>query len=146
VNREVVSEVSPLTVTGQPAVKKIFDPALYKGERYVEDAGEPSRSVSVRRIVYDENGEVLYDATWYSSYRSEPRIVHIGTKPRPVEEEPKPPKDPSEPEGGSPGGSGAGAGAGVGEEPPPGEEAPPPAEEEPPPSGDGSAEPPPPPA
>ena len=28
-------------------------------------------------------GTLLYDNTWYSSYRGEPRIVDVGTKPRP---------------------------------------------------------------
>jgi vancomycin resistance protein YoaR len=131
-DREVVVETSPLKVTGPVPVKRTKDPNLFVGERYVEDPGEPSRSVSVRRIVYDANGDVLYDSTWYSSYRAEPRIVHIGTKPKPVEE--KPPADTETPsDGGS--GSAGGSGSGSGGEPPPQEPAP----------GDTTGEPPPPP-
>ena len=133
-HRKVVTDTSPLRVTGPPKLKKIKDPALLKGERVVEESGTPSRAVSVRRIVYDENGEVLYDATWYSSYRSEPRVVRIGTKkgPKPAEETPSS----SGSQGGAVPGAGAGAGGGAG--------SPPPTEE--PPSDPGSSEPPPPPA
>jgi vancomycin resistance protein YoaR len=146
-NRRVVSEASPLTVIGPPTKKLVKDPTLYTGERIVEATGEPRRTVSVRRIVYDANGEVLYDATWYSLYRAEPKIVRVGTKPKPVVEEPPPAEEPVDgssgdggsagggsPGGGSPGGGSAGGGS---SEPPPAEE--------PPPSGGGSAEPPPPP-
>jgi vancomycin resistance protein YoaR len=101
VDRRVEIETSPLKVTGQPKVKKILDPTLDKGTRIVEESGSPSRSVSVRRIVYGPNGNVLYDTVWYSSYVSEPRVVRIGTKPKP-EEEPEP----------SDGGAGAGSGGG----------------------------------
>jgi hypothetical protein len=120
VDRRVEIEQTPLEVTGPPEVERILDPELDKGTRYVEDSGEPSRSVSVRRIVYDANGNVLYDTVWYSSYVSEPRIVHIGTRPLPVVEEEEPPASEAPPpaesgnEGGSESGAGAGAGAGAG--------------------------------
>jgi len=139
VHRKVVTETSPLRVTGPPKVKKILDPTMVKGERVVEESGTPSRAVSVRRIVYDENGEVLYDATWYSSYRSEPRVVRIGTKkgPKPAGETPSGAGGQgSGSQGGAVPGSAAGAGDGAG--------SPPPTEE--PPSDPGSSEPPPPPA
>ena len=83
VHRRVVSEASELRETGPPTVKRILDPNLYVGEQVVEDYGEPPRSVSVHRIVYDRKGHVLYDNTWYSSYVSEPKIVRVGTKARP---------------------------------------------------------------
>jgi hypothetical protein len=80
----VKAETSPLKETGPPPVKRVPDPNLYVGEKSVESYGQPSRSVSVRRIVYDSKGHVLYDTTWYSNYVAEPKIVHYGTKPAPV--------------------------------------------------------------
>ena len=53
----------------------------------VDESGSPSSSTSVRRKVYTSSGALLYDNTWYSSYRGETRVVRVGTKPRP-----KPPK------------------------------------------------------
>lgn len=44
----------------------------------------PSRAVSVRRIVYDRRGKLLYDTTWSSTYVSEPRVVRVGTKAQPA--------------------------------------------------------------
>jgi vancomycin resistance protein YoaR len=89
IHRRVVSQTRPLVETGPAPVKRVPDPSLYKGEMYVEDTGEPSRSTSVRRLVYTAAGALLYDNTWYSSYRGEPKIVHFGTKTRPA---PPPPK------------------------------------------------------
>jgi hypothetical protein len=37
----------------------------------------------VHRRVYTKDGKLLYDNTWYSSYRGETRVVRIGTKPKP---------------------------------------------------------------
>jgi len=88
VDRRVEIEPAPLEVTGPPEVKRVDDPELYVGESFVEDPGEPSRRTSVRRIVYGPDGKVMYDTTWYSRYESEPKIVHIGTKQRPVETAP----------------------------------------------------------
>jgi vancomycin resistance protein YoaR len=88
VDRRVEFETTPLEVTGQPEVRKVEDPDLYVGETYVEDGGEPSRRTSVRRIVYGPDGEVMYDTTWYSRYESEPKIVHVGSQPRPEETAP----------------------------------------------------------
>ena len=83
VDRKVDIQTSPLVVTGPPPVTKVDDPNLYVGETSVESYGEPSRSVSVRRIVYAPGGKQLYDTTWYSKYDAEPKIIHIGTKPKP---------------------------------------------------------------
>jgi len=126
VERRVEIEQSPLQVLGPPKVERILDPTLEKGTRIVEEAGEPARSVSVRRIVYDADGNVLYDTVWYSSYVSEARVVRIGTKPPPVVvEEPdqeaqaggggqaKPGTDADPGESGGPG-AGAGSGSGAG--------------------------------
>jgi vancomycin resistance protein YoaR len=83
VHRRVQTQASPLRKTGPAPVKKILDPDLYVGERVVEELGQPSRSVSVRRLVYEKDGDLLYDATWYSSYVAEPKVVRVGTKPVP---------------------------------------------------------------
>jgi hypothetical protein len=87
-------------VTGGAPVKRVADTALYQGVSSVEESGSPSSSTSVRRRVYTSSGALLYDNTWYSSYRGETRLVRVGTKPRPV---PKPkkvgPTGPSGPSG-----------------------------------------------
>jgi vancomycin resistance protein YoaR len=101
VHRRVVSETAPLEVTGPAPTKRVSDPALLVGERVVEESGEPSRSTSVRRRVYDSSGKLLYDTTFFSSYRGEASVVRVGTKPKPAEPtqtttttptKPKPPK------------------------------------------------------
>ena len=91
--RRVVSEAGPLRVVGQPKVRRVRDRGLLVGERMIEDFGEPARSITVRRIVY-QRGEILYDENWYTYYRSEPKIVHVGTIPVP-EPEPVPEEEPT---------------------------------------------------
>ena len=97
-HRRVVTQTRPLVETGSPPVKRIPDPSLYVGETVVEESGEPSRSTSVRRLVYTASGKLLYDNTWYSSYRAEPKVIDVGTKPRPVPQKKKK-KGPSGPSG-----------------------------------------------
>jgi vancomycin resistance protein YoaR len=98
VNRRVVSETNPLVVTGPAPTKRVSDPTLLVGDRVTEEVGEPSRSTSVRRRVYDASGKLLYDTTFYSSYRGEPTVVRVGTKPKAktatttTPTKPKPPK------------------------------------------------------
>jgi vancomycin resistance protein YoaR len=82
IHRRVVSETRPLVDTGPPSLKRVPDPSIFVGETVVEETGEPSRSTSVRRLVYAPSGKLLYDNTWYSSYRAEPRVVRYGTKAR----------------------------------------------------------------
>ena len=82
-HRRVETHTSPLRETGPPKIKRILDPKLYVGEQVVEEFGSPSRSVSVRRLVYDKKGRILYDNTWYSTYVSEPKVVRVGTKEKP---------------------------------------------------------------
>ncbi len=84
-HRTVETHTSPLKATGPAPVRRVPDPDLYVGEKAVEEAGQPSRSVSVRRIVYDAKGHVLFDTTWYSNYVAEPKVVRYGTKPVQVE-------------------------------------------------------------
>jgi hypothetical protein len=50
-------------------------------------------STSVTRDVYTKDGKLLYHDTWYSSYRSSPKLVRIGPKPdkkKPAATEKKP--------------------------------------------------------
>ena len=86
VHRRVVSETAPLRETGPAPTKRISDPTMFAGERVVEESGEPSRSTSVRRRVYDSKGKLLFDTTFYSSYRGEAEVVRVGTKPKPEPE------------------------------------------------------------
>ena len=39
----------------------------------------------------NEYGTLLHEDTWYSQYRSEPKVIRVGTKPKP---KPKPKKKP----------------------------------------------------
>ena len=82
-HRRIVSDTAPLQVVSQPQVERKFDPSLKAGERIVEDPGSPALSTSVRREVYDSSGKLLSDVTWYSNYRSTPKIVFVGPKPKP---------------------------------------------------------------
>ena len=90
-HRRVESEASPLVVTGEAPVKRVSNPNLYVGQTELQEAGEPSRSTSVRRRVFTPGGRLLYDHTWYSSYVAEPRVILVGTKPVPKEPPPPPP-------------------------------------------------------
>ena len=96
-DRRVESEVSPLVETGPPGVKRVPDRDMLVGRTVLEESGQPSRSTSVRRRVYDSNGKLMYDHTWYSSYSSEPRVIRYGTKPLPEPEPKKPKKKPVPP-------------------------------------------------
>jgi vancomycin resistance protein YoaR len=82
IHRRVVSETRPLVETGKPPVKRTPDAALFRGVTAIDDYGEPSRSTSVRRLVYTGH-KLLYDNTWYSSYRAQPELVRFGTRERP---------------------------------------------------------------
>jgi len=73
-------------------VKRVKDPTLLKGTSEVDEYGQPARATSVSRTVYAADGTVLHEDTWYSSYRSEPKVVRVGTKPKPKPKtKPKPP-------------------------------------------------------
>jgi vancomycin resistance protein YoaR len=116
-HRRVESETAPLEVTGTPGSKRVPDPNMWSGLQVVEDSGEPSRKTSVVRRVYAKDGSLLSEDTWTSWYRSEPKIVRYGTKPRP-KQPPPPPPPPKDKKG----------------PPPPPPAPPPPAEPTPPPS------------
>jgi len=80
VHRQVDTVAAPLSVVAPPPVKKTVDATLKPGEVVVDDPGVPAQSTSVERKVYDRSGKLLSDQTWYSSYRSEPKIVRVGPK------------------------------------------------------------------
>jgi hypothetical protein len=84
-HRKVESSTSALVSRGVPPVEKTVDPSLKPGEKVVDDAGVPAMSTSVERKVYDASGKLLYDDTWYSSYRAEPKLVRIAA-PKPKTE------------------------------------------------------------
>jgi vancomycin resistance protein YoaR len=90
-NRRVESTGEPLRVIGAPNVKRVPDPTLLTGESEVLEYGEPARATSVSRKVYSASGKLLHEDTWYSQYRSEPRVLRVGTKPKPKPKK-KPPK------------------------------------------------------
>ncbi len=89
--RKVESTTSPLVSHGVPPVKKEVDPTLKPGEKVVDYNGVPAMSTSVSRKVYDAAGKLLYDDTWYSSYRADPKIVRIAPKPKKKHATPKTP-------------------------------------------------------
>jgi vancomycin resistance protein YoaR len=79
-HRRVVSEAAPLVTLAKQPVKRTLDRSLKPGQVVIEDPGQPAQSTSVRRVVYDESGKLISDATWYSSYRAVPELIHFGPK------------------------------------------------------------------
>jgi vancomycin resistance protein YoaR len=79
-HRKIVTTSQPLVVVAAPPVTKTIDATLKPGEVVVDDPGQPAQSTSVERQVYAPNGTLLSDETWYSSYRSMPKIVRVGPK------------------------------------------------------------------
>jgi vancomycin resistance protein YoaR len=88
--RRIESSSGTVRVTGPAPVRRTNDPTLEKGRTVVEEEGSPARATSVTRTVYGEDGSVIHDETWNTSYRGEYRVIRVGTKPK---EKPKP-KDP----------------------------------------------------
>jgi vancomycin resistance protein YoaR len=82
-HRRIETIAQPLRVVGPPPVQKTVDATLDPGEVVVDDPGVPAQSTSVERKVYDAQGSLLSDETWYSSYRAEPKIVRVGPKKKP---------------------------------------------------------------
>jgi vancomycin resistance protein YoaR len=82
--RRIVSSAGPLEVTGPVPVQRVRDPKLLVGTRIVEEVGSAPSSVTVKRIVYKEDGSVLYDETWRTNYRGEKSVVRVGTKKKKV--------------------------------------------------------------
>jgi vancomycin resistance protein YoaR len=87
-HRRVESIAAPLTVVAPPPLQKTVDATLKPGETVVDDYGVPAQSTSVERKVYAPSGALMSDATWYSSYRAEPKIIRVGP---PAKKKKKPP-------------------------------------------------------
>ena len=79
-HRRVDTLAQPLQVVAPPPVQKTVDPTLKPGDVVVDDPGVPAQSTSVERKVYDAQGNLLSDQTWYSSYRAQPKLVRVGPK------------------------------------------------------------------
>ena len=77
-HRRVETTAAPLRVVSPPAVEKTIDATLEPGSTVVDESGVPAQATSVERKVYDASGKLLSDSTWYSSYRSEPRVIRVG--------------------------------------------------------------------
>jgi len=86
-NRRVVTETAPLAEIAPPPISKIEDPSLLVGQSVLVESGQPARTTSVQRLVYDDGGKLLHDSTWQSYYRGEARVIRVGSKPKP---KPKP--------------------------------------------------------
>ena len=91
--RRVESSEGTFRITGPGPVRRVPDATLEKGTEVVEEEGSDASATSVTRTVYGEDGTVLHDETWNTSYRGEYRIIRYGTKPKPKE---PPKKDPPE--------------------------------------------------
>jgi vancomycin resistance protein YoaR len=85
VHRRVETTAAPLRVVAPPPVQKTVDATLEPGQTVVDESGVPAQATSVERKVYSADGKLLSDATWYSSYRAEPRVIRVGP---PKENEP----------------------------------------------------------
>jgi vancomycin resistance protein YoaR len=92
--RRVESSAGTMRVTGPAPVRRVKDPTLLVGKTELEEEGSPARATTVTRTVYGEDGEVIHDETWNTSYRGEYRVVRVGTKKPP---KPKPPKEGAKP-------------------------------------------------
>jgi vancomycin resistance protein YoaR len=92
VHRKVEVETAPLRVVGPAPVEKIKDKTLPKGETEVEETGVPAQATSVHRRVFSPTGKLMYDSTWISNYRAEPKVVRVGVKKDPATTETTPRK------------------------------------------------------
>ncbi|MGH3073202.1 MAG: VanW family protein [Gaiellaceae bacterium] len=96
--RRVESGEGTIRVTGPAPIRRVKDPTLLKGKTEVEEEGSQAQATSVTRTVYDEQGKVLHDETWTTSYRGEYRVIRVGTKPKPKPKaKPKPGEKPAPP-------------------------------------------------
>lgn len=83
--RRVVSEAGELEEIGPTKEERTLDPDLPKGTEIVEEEGAPETRATVTRTVY-QGDVVLRAETWTTEYKSEPKLITVGTKP--VEEPP----------------------------------------------------------
>jgi vancomycin resistance protein YoaR len=79
-HRRVETIAAPLVASGKIPVKKTVDATLKPGEIVVDDPGMPAQKTQVERKVYSASGALLSDQTWYSSYRSSPKLERVGPK------------------------------------------------------------------
>jgi vancomycin resistance protein YoaR len=79
-HRRVETTTAPLRVVAPAPIKRTVDATLKPGEVVVDNYGAPAQATSVERKVFNASGKLLSDATWYSSYRAEPKIVRVGPK------------------------------------------------------------------
>ena len=97
--RRVESSSGSFQVTGPVPRKLVKDRTLPRGERLVEEEGAPPSTTSVTRTIHAVDGSVLRSETWNTTYKAQPRVVRVGTKPkkpvRPKEpaKNPKPPRE-----------------------------------------------------
>ena len=76
-----------------PPVEQTPDPTLPEGETVIEERGRAAAVDAVDAQGLHASGKLLYDDTWYSSYRAEPRVVRVGTKAPPPPTKPPPTDD-----------------------------------------------------
>jgi vancomycin resistance protein YoaR len=86
-DRRVETETAPLRVLSPPPLERSVDKSLAPGAVVVESYGVPAQATSVHRRVFTSAGKLLYDSTWYSTYRAEPKIVLVGPKAPPKKKE-----------------------------------------------------------
>jgi len=79
-HRRVVTNTTPLTVTGPMPIAPRLDASLPPGDRVIIDPGMPPTATSVERWVYAPGGKLLSDATWYSNYQAVPEVVLVGPR------------------------------------------------------------------
>ena len=79
-HRRIDTFPQPLRTVAPPPVQKTVDATLKPGQVVVDDPGVPAQSTSVERKVYSSSGALLSDQTWFSSYRSMPKLVRVGPK------------------------------------------------------------------
>ena len=98
-HRRVETTAAPLRVLSPPPVEKTIDATLKPGTTVVDESGVPAQATSVERKVYSPSGALLSDSTWYSSYRSEPRVIRVGpAKPKVTKPKEKQPDTVTPPE------------------------------------------------
>jgi vancomycin resistance protein YoaR len=86
--RRVETEAAPLAVIGKIPIERTVDPTLVKGMRVVDQVGTPPRETRVVRRVYNADGSLRSESSWASSYRGEPTLVRVGTRPKPTPKAP----------------------------------------------------------
>ena len=82
--RRVESVAGELKVTGPPKVERLPDPTLFVGDRVVEYDGRALPRGHRRADRLPGRRGACTTRRWYTDYRSEKKIVRVGTKPRPV--------------------------------------------------------------